>query len=99
MAQSIRPHPDIDRFYSACVEFAMEWYRELSTKPQGEQIVPVSARPAALDSMEKLWHFAVFFLNSIRVIADLECRGIYPNLQEQLRADQHEAVEDIAQFV
>jgi len=99
MEESIRPHPNLDRFYSACVDFAMEWYRDLSTKPLGEQIVPVSARPAVLDSMEKVRHFAYFFLKSVRTIANLEQSEIYPNLQEWLRADQDEALQDIAQFV
>jgi len=101
MAESIRPHPDLDRFYSACIEFAMEWYRDLSTYPLGEQLVPVAARPTQLDSMEKLWHFSYFFLNAVRVIADLEERAMFTNenFQERLQEEQQLAVQDIADYV
>ena len=50
--------------------------------------------------MEKLWNFANFTLNSVRVIAALEERAMFvnENLQARLQEEQHEAVQDIAQM-
>jgi len=96
MTECTRETPNLNRFYNACAAFAIEWYREMTSYPLGEQVCHISPRPAELDTMDKIWNFAKFTLNSVRVIAMLE-DGIFANLDQQarLQEEQHEAIHDI----
>jgi len=91
MAESIRLKPNLDRFYNACADFSIQWYRDMSKSPIGEQLCHITTRPADLDTMQKLWNFAQHTLNSVRLIAVLE-QGIFANIDQQ---DQMQLAQDI----
>jgi len=91
MAEGIRQEPNLDRFYNACAEFAVQWYRDISKKPIGEKMCHVVARPTEMDTQQKIWNFSKYVLNMVRIIAVLE-ETVLVNMAEQ---EQMQVVEDI----
>ena len=81
MAEAIRRNPNMDRFYNACADFCIQWYRDISKLPVGEQLCHVVPRPAELDTMQKIWNMEQQTLNAVRVIAVLE-QGIFADIPQ-----------------
>ena len=94
--------PNLDRFYNACTDFAVTWHREMSTFSTGEQLCATTARPAEYDTMEKLWNYANFSLNTVRLILSLEYTALVNQLQEeqvQLQAEMQELLQQEDELV
>ena len=91
MAESIRREPNLDRFYNACADFAVQWYRDISKKPIGEKLCHVAARPMDMDTFSKIWNFSKHIFNMVRVIAVLE-ETVLANMAQH---EQFQVVEDI----